>query len=108
MRWYFEKGKPYLWLSESTPRTAHQALTSPWLSFYLESTKFIIDHEYNMLVGHSFFLLMPGIKALGWQAPDCPGARIIKIEIVIIIIKINAMKAFYVLSISIFIKSHCG
>lgn len=61
-----------------------------------------------MLLGHSFFLLIPDIKALGWQAPDCPGARIIKIEIVIIIIKINVMKAFYVLFISIFIKSHCG
>ena len=63
-----------------------------------------------MLLRHSFFLI-PGIKALGWQAPDCPGARIIKVEIVIIIIiiiNINVMKAFYVLSISIFIKSHCG
>ena len=25
---------------------------------------------------------MPGIKFLGWKVPDCPGARIIKIEMI--------------------------
>lgn len=48
-------------------------------------------------------ILMPGIKVLGWKVPDCPGARIIKIEMIIMI---NVMTAFYMLSISIFIKSH--
>ena len=56
-----------------------------------------------MLLRHSFFVLMPGIKVLGWKVPDCPGARIIKIEMIIMI---NVMTAFYMLSISIFIKSH--
>lgn len=65
-----------------------------------------------MLLRHSFFVLMPGIKVLGWKVPDCPEARIIKIEIIVInnrkieIIVINVMNALYMLSISIFIKFH--
>lgn len=65
-----------------------------------------------MLLRHSFFLLIPGIKTLGWHAPDCPGPEMIKIEMmtvmmmIIIIIAMNVMKAFYVLPVSVLTRSH--
>lgn len=59
-----------------------------------------------MLLRYSFFLLIPGIKTLGWHAPDCPGLEMIKIEMIIIIIEVNVMKAVYVLSFSVFTRSH--
>ena len=62
-----------------------------------------------MLLRRSFFLLMHGIKTLGWHAPDCPGSEMINIEmmmmVMMIIIVMNVMKAFYVLSISVLTRS---
>jgi hypothetical protein len=49
---------------------------------------------------------MSGIKALRLQPLDCPGAGLVKIKM--IIMNVNVMKDFYVLSIPIFAKSCLG
>lgn len=58
-----------------------------------------------MLLRHSFFLVIPGIKTLEWHASDCLGPEMIKIEMMMVMmmmmITMNVMKAFYVLSISV-------